>query len=309
MLRRHIRRTVCLIAALVSAAGPIAAQDSSAVATPSGARWGSEFVIPFGSMVLVPGLGQYIDGAFLAGAAYTGAAVAGLKVASAVASGEVFYDDGLPRAGRGQLSFEAIHVHVTARFLSSWDAFHRAVPALQQEGKYEFLTTRESLGDLMTAPFDPEFLGRKTTWVSLAYTGLVAGLVVAGRDPGFEYEPFRPSDAAFAGALSYNAAMGEEAVFRGWLLPMLHQKTGRRFWLANALQAGIFAAGHDDAGAFVAAIAAIALYDGWVTRRNDWSIRESTFHHFWYDVADVTATLLADERQGRIQLTFPTIRF
>jgi membrane protease YdiL (CAAX protease family) len=193
--------------------------------------------------------------------------------------------------------------------LSAWDAFHRAVPALQREGKYEFLTTRESLGDLMTAPFETEFLGRKTTWVSLAFTGLAAGLVVASRDPGVEYEPFRPRDAAFTGALSYNAAVGEEAVFRGWLLPMLNQNTGQRFWLANAIQAGIFGALHPDAGAYAPVIAASALYDGWVTRRNDWSIRESIFQHFWYDVAVVAATLLTDERQGRIQVTLPTIRF
>ncbi|MFW6089713.1 MAG: CPBP family intramembrane glutamic endopeptidase, partial [Gemmatimonadota bacterium] len=156
---------------------------------------------------------------------------------------------------------------------------------------------------------DPEFLGRATTWANLAYTGLVTGLVLAGRDRGVDHEPFRGRDAAFAVALSYNAGVGEEAAFRGWLLPMLHQKTGQRFWLANAIQAGIFGAMHPDAGAFAAVIAASALYEGWVTRRDDWSIRESIFHHFWYDVAVTTATLLADERPSGIQLTFPTIRF
>lgn len=307
MLRPYIG-IVGLTALFMSTAPPLTAQDSSSVGTPSGARWGSAFLIPFGSMV-VPGLGQYIDGGYLAGAAYTGTAAAGLVVGLAAGSADVTYDGGLPRSAGDQISFEAIHVHVTARYLSAWDAFYRAVPAFHQEGKYEFLTTRESLGDLMTAPFDPEFLGRKTTWLSLVYTGLVAGLVVAGRDPGPEYEPFRPRDAAFTGALSYNAAVGEEAVFRSWLLPMLHQKTGERFWLANALQAGIFGALHAEAGAFAAVIAASGLYDGWVTRRNDWSVREAIFHHFWYDVAVVAATLLADERQGRLRVTFPTIRF
>jgi hypothetical protein len=33
-----------------------------------------------------------------------------------------------------------------------------------------------------------------------------------------------------------------------------------------------------------------------LTRRNGWSIRESIFHHFWYDVLVASATLLADER-------------
>lgn len=100
-----------------------------------------------------------------------------------------------------------------------------------------------------------------------------------------------------------------DEVGRGWLLPMLYQKAGQRFWLANATQAGIFGALHPNAGAYAAVIAASALYDGWVTRRNDWSIRESIFKHFWYDVAVVAATFLADERTGRIQVTFPTIWF
>lgn len=296
------------LALLAGVSQPLAAQESSAVSTPPGPRWGSEFLIPIGSMV-VPGLGQYFDGAPLAGAAYTGTAAAGLGVGFSVSSVDAPYFGGLPSDAGGQLSSQGFHVQQTTAFLSAWDAFHRAVPALQREGKYEFLTTRERLGDLMTAPFKSEFLGRKTTWVSLAFTGLVAGLVVASRDPGVEYEPFRPHDAAFTGALSYNAAVGEEAVFRGWLLPMLYQRTGQRFWLANATQAGIFGALHPDAGAYAAVIAASALYDGWVTRRNDWSIRESIFQHFWYDVAVVAATLLADEGQGRIQVTFPTIRF
>lgn len=128
---------------VAASAQPLIAQDSSAVATPSMARWGSEFMLPLGSTV-APGLGQYIDGAHLAGAAYTGTAAA----------------------------------------------------------------------------------------------GLVAGFAIAGREPGVEYEPFRARDAVFSGALAYNAGVGEEALLRGWLLPMVHQQTGRRFWLADALQAG-----------------------------------------------------------------------
>src|SRR5690606_40107930 len=43
----------------------------------------------------------------------------------------------------------------------------------------------------LTAPFDPEFLRRPTTWAHLAYTGLVAAMVVSTRQSGVAYEPFR----------------------------------------------------------------------------------------------------------------------
>ncbi|MFW5947815.1 MAG: CPBP family intramembrane glutamic endopeptidase [Gemmatimonadota bacterium] len=305
--RRPYITTVGLVAVLATVAAPVEAQDSTGVAVPAapGARWGSEFVIPLAS-TMVPGLGQYIDGAYLAGAAYTGAFVAGVALGPEIANGDVDTGDPWPRAARDQAGYQVVHSAFTAQLLSGWDAFQRAVPALQRDGKYDFLTTRENVGDLLTAPFDMEFLGRPTTWAYLAYTGVVTGIVLAHRESGTEYEPFRPHDAGFAGALSYNAGVGEEALFRGWLLPMLHQKTGQRFWLANGIQASLFGRAHGANGTLFHVLS--GLYKGWVTQRNDWSIRESIFHHFWYDVAVVTATLLVDERAA-VQLTFPAIRF
>lgn len=286
----------------------VAAPDTASVGAPDKAPRGAQFLIPLGS-VLVPGLGQYLHGEPLTGAAYTGAALTGLLVAANVGASTANAVD-FPRAGRDQLAAEAAHVYQTAGFLSAWDAFHRAIPALQREGKYEFLTTREDLGDLLTAPFETEFLGRWTTWVNLAFTAAMAGIVLAEHDPGVAYEPFRARDAAFVTSLSLNAGVGEEALFRGWLLPHFHQNLGERFWVANALQAGIFGLLHvDSAGEFAVVIGAAALYDGWVTRRNDWSIREAVFNHFWYDLAIGAATLLVDKRDFRVELTFPTIRF
>jgi membrane protease YdiL (CAAX protease family) len=148
---------------------------------------------------------------------------------------------------------------------------------------------------------------RWTTWADLAYTGLVTGLILSGRTGD---APLHGHDLAFATALSLNAGVGEEAFFRAWLLPLLHQNTGERFWLSNSLQAALFGLVHvPQAGELAVVIAGWALYEGWLTRRNEWSVRESIFHHFWYDVAVVVASFLADETEPRIQLTLPTIRF
>jgi membrane protease YdiL (CAAX protease family) len=73
-------------------------------------------------------------------------------------------------------------------------------------------------------------------------------------------------------------------------------KLGGRFWLANFIQAGLFGLGHPQAEEFAVVIGAGAVWGGWQTRRNDWSIREVIFQHFWYDVAVVTAMLLRDDR-------------
>jgi hypothetical protein len=265
-------------------------------------RTGSEFWIPFGS-VFVPGLGQYMHGAPWTGVGYSGVAIGGYTLSSR-GNAEL----SVPRDGDDQLAFEGLHLAFTAGALSAWDAFHRAMPALRRVDKYAFYETHEDLGDLLTAPLDLRFLGRWTTWVDLAFTtGVTAYVLTEGRDDVGK-RPFRTHDAAFAVGLSLNAAVGEEALFRGWLLPMLAQKLGGRFWLANVLQAGLFGLGHPQAGAFAVVIGAGALYNGWLTRRNSWSVREAIFQHFWYDVAVVTATLLRDDR-GVVTVAPITIRF
>ena len=69
---------------------------------------------------------------------------------------------------------------------------------------------------------------------------------------------------------------------------MMYQNFGRRFWVANAVQATAFTVAHGSAGSPLHF--ASALWEGWIVRRNDWSIRESVFRHFWYDDAIITAT-------------------
>jgi membrane protease YdiL (CAAX protease family) len=297
-----IRLLTCVV--LISGAVPAtAAQPTRAAASTASLagserqgledvpRAGSEFWIPFGSLLL-PGLGQYALGSPWVGAGHSAVAAGGLALSSR-GSTDV---STLPREGVDQLAFEGAHLVFTAGALSAWDAFHRAVPALRRAGKYSFLEADEGLGDLLAAPLDMRFLGRWTTWIDLGLTAVVTGYVLADRTEGVSYRPFRANDAAFVTSLALNAGVGEEALFRGWLLPVLQQKLGGRFWLANGLQAGIFGAGHlPQADRFALVITAWAAYTGWVTRRNDWSIREAVFQHFWYDLIVGTATLLRDE--------------
>ena len=268
--------------------------------TPS-AGWGAELGVPFFSLLL-PGLGQYTQGAGWVGAGYSATAVAGY----AVAGGSDPDDLRLPRDPADQLDAAGLYVAGSAGLLSGWDAFQRALPRLHAEGKYDFLEERQSLGSLLTAPFDPDFLGRWTTWVNLGFTAAITGIVLSDRDAGANHLPFRGHDAAFVTHLSYNAAVSEEAMFRGWLMPVFHQKMGRSFWAANGLQGVLFGALHTpNAREFAAVIGAWAVYTGWVTRRNGWDIRESIFNHFWYDVFVATAELLT-EREGPVPL--PSIR-
>jgi hypothetical protein len=268
-------------------------------------RPGSEFRIPLAS-VLVPGIGQYVQRAPRTGVVYTGMAAAGVAL---VLNGTEDSTD-FPRRTSSQIGDVGAAFAGSASWLSAWDAFHRAVPAMQQRGKYGFLPPRrESVQQLLSAPFDIRFLKRWTTWVDLTHTGLVTALILSDRDADEAHYPFRPQEAAYAFTISGNAAVGEEAFFRGYLFPMLYQKTGQRFWMANTSQALIFTVGHGVSPTLLITHTPWALWEGWLVRHNNWSIRESVFHHFWYDAAVFTSIALAEEKPTTVRIRFPSIRF
>jgi len=281
-------------------------QDSAAI---SGRppRPGSDFWLPFAS-VFVPGTGQYAAGSPLVGAAFTGAAGVGYVLYFTGDTAASLTD--LPRKPAGQQAIAGLEIATASGALSAYDAFHHALPRLQREGKYTFVTAHESPGRLLLAPFDPHMLRRWTTWIDLMHTGIVTALLVLSEtQPGKQYVPFRLHDGTFTATIAYGAGTGEEALFRGWLYPLLYQKMGRRTWLANGIQATIFGSLHvPQAGAFAADIGAWALYEGWLTQRNGWNVRESVFHHFWYDTVVLTATFLT-QGVGSVTVVFPTVRF
>ena len=62
---------------------------------------------------------------------------------------------------------------------------------------------------------------------------------------------------------------------------MIYERTEGKFAVSNAAQAWLFSRLHlGQAGPFALVIGAWAFYEGWLTKRNRWSIRESIFHHF-----------------------------
>lgn len=215
-------------------------------------------------------------------------------------------DSDIPRTSEGQRFELGALVVQSAGFLSARDAFLRAVPAMQQQGKYKFLTTPEGLPELLSAPFDFRFLKRWTTWVDIGQTALMTGLVLSERTSSKTYYPYRVQDGAVVFGIAANAGISEEAMFRGYLLPMIYEKSGK-FWVANATQAAIFGIGHGPAGLLFQG--PWGLWEGWLVRRNDWSIRESIFHHFWYDFAVITAAAVVEAKPVSVRVRLPSISF
>jgi membrane protease YdiL (CAAX protease family) len=263
------------------------------------ARFKSEWWLPAPS-VFLPGFGQYFQGEW-SGLMYSGIGVGGLFLAS----------DGLsklraenvedvpesPTTGTespaerefilGSLAYQG------SGFLSAYAAFRSSVPRFQAEdGKYKFLTSNEPVGALMVSPARFEHLAKASAFIPLGL--LAAGatyLVVDERSShhGADWT-FSADDILFSWPLAYNAGVTEEALFRGWLLPMAYQYTGQTWWLANGAQAALFGLAHYGPGNRLPwPQALLGYYFGYLTRKNGWSLSEAVFVHSWWDAILFTA--------------------
>ncbi len=287
-----------LAAAAMAAAAPV---DSARAATDAPVvRPASTVLVPVIS-VFVPGFGQAAQRRYLEGGAFFATGVSGLVILSQSGyDGDGSLDDVLfDRKGARQL-FYGSALYQGAGFLSAWDAFQAAVPAQQlDKGRFKFMNPadRESVGDLLLAPFKPEYLLRPSTYIPLGILGGLAALSVGAyradkTGDGARWTRYGAGDAFFTGALSMNAAATEEAMFRGYIQPLFHQWSGERAWISNPAQALIFAAAHIGGVTNVpVAQAGLGWYLGWLTQRDGWKIGQAVAIHFWWDVIAVSATL------------------
>ncbi len=240
--------------------------------------------------LILPGFDQWQEGQIGYGAAYSGLALFGLGYASAFSerasnAGEPGLDQPRPVAPdefnrRVQWGSQ---LTLVAGSLSAYHSFRSAARTHRPNGDYAFLGRDESPAEIMLAPFRFDFLTRTTTLLPL---GLIAGLyayTMSTEQDGVVRDPLTNSDAFFASALSYGAGTGEEAAFRGWLMPELRQVTGSDFW-SNSITATIFALAHLSTIDVPVVQLGLGYYLGHVTQRNRWRIAESVFIHTWWDV-------------------------
>lgn len=271
----------------------------------------SDFLLPCVS-VFLPGFGQYPQGRVLQGLAYSGIAVGGLALAlnglDEAAHDSLVEPELTPKDWRLRKILLGAQAYQGAGFLSAYDAFRTAVPAFQRSGEYRFLGKQESFADIFAAPLRFSFLKRPTTFMPLGLLAVVMGgltLYERNDNPRDDWA-FSADDLPFTAALSYNAGLAEEAVFRGYLLPLGYQHT-HSFLAANILQALLFGAAHytgDGPPPWPQAL--LGYYFGYLERRNQWTISEGIFNHFWWDAIVFTSSFLTLRRvEANASITVP----
>jgi membrane protease YdiL (CAAX protease family) len=190
-------------------------------------------------------------------------------------------------------------IYMAAGSFSAYHGFRSAVRAHKEEGKFKFLTHEEKVDDILRAPFEFDFLSRKTTYIPLLIASGFMVLSSSSYSQIFKGNSFNFSDAFYGSAYSYLAGTHEEAMYRGWLMPVFMESWDSPFW-SNATTSALFAAAHiSDDNPVPWPQLLMGWYLGWMTQRNQWSLKEAVFLHTWWDVVIITGSYFIEARQDK----------
>ena len=262
--------------------------------------------MPLTSFIL-PGLDQWIEGQYGNARFYTSTSLISGLIASYLTNKDKDAQDALtiiPAAPNNQLKFLAYKTSELVSELSLYQSFHTAVGTRKPYGEYNFLKSPESIKKITSAPFKFSFLKRPSTYVPLGIVGVLASLLLKN--------PTAPSlhSSIFSLGISYNAGVGEEALFRGWMMPVIREYTTFDN-ISNITTSAIFAAAHiSEHQQNVLPQFLLGYYFGYITQKNDWQISEAIFIHSWWDVIVFLSSYMTNEAlEQNNQVSLPDIHF
>jgi hypothetical protein len=247
----------------------------------------SDVLLPIGSFIL-PGLGQWTAGQFEYASAYTSIAAGGLLFsanASKDASGNEDQSSSFDTKDTAyRKSLLGLQTFQAAGGFSLYHSFQTAVSLRKKRSRqYEFLSRADTPKELLLAPLQIEFLKRPSTWIPLSIGAIACVWLANHPSDDLQKDSFKKEDAMFTVGFSYNAGTHEEAVFRGWMMPVLRENWMSDAW-ANGVQASAFAAAHLGTNPIPITQLILGWHLGKVTQNNTWSIQESIFIHTWWDI-------------------------
>ncbi len=284
--------------------------------------------------LLCPGCGHLYLDQQREGGAYLGATAALAGGAIALLAGqEVGGLDEPARSARVPLALPLLTTAQNLWFYSIFDAYRDARVARGDLG-YRHPITRETLGDLASAPFRPKVLASPWVWggVPLALGAGIAVSWLASR--GSSDGTSRPTifdvrevnflgrdlsrGAGFAAGAAYYAALfvpvgiGEEALFRGVIQTELEERFGT--WGGLAAASAIFGAVHvfnflDDPKSAALAVPVITVLGssmGLAYIRTGHRLETSVAMHFWYDFLLGAAAFAIDPQHQPFVVQYAT---
>ena len=272
-----------------------------------------------GLALLCPGCGHFYLRQPGVGATYIGAQVALIGGAVLLLQDHELALDGTSDSAQVPIALQLAAAAQNLTFYSIFDAYRDARVGRDDLG-YKFKITRESLGDLASAPFRPSVLKSPWVWAGVPLA-LAAGIGVSylvAPDEFTDYKSIFDIDrvnflgkqmsrgTGFAAGFAYFATLftgvgvGEEALFRGVIQTEMEERFGTYGGLAIA--SAIFGAVHvfnflQDPGTAAVAVPLITVLGssmGLAYIRTHHKLATSVAMHFWYDTLLSAIAFAAD---------------
>jgi membrane protease YdiL (CAAX protease family) len=254
--------------------------------------------------LLLPGLDQWAEQQYPSAGLYSGMALTGACLGFNDTDWIGMNGQPLDRdaSASAKMSLWGFQLYYNAGGLSAYHSFRTAVETHRGQGRFSFLKHEETADELLLAPLNMTYLLRPTTFIPLS---LFAGFVfIMNRDS--DTRVLQSGDYAYTAGLSFNAGVGEEALYRGWIMPYMMETCGNPY-LSNLGQASLFAAYHIPIMRIVPVWQfGMGLYFGWLVQHRGWTLGESIFLHFWWDIIAFGVNFLTDtDRSREINIILP----
>lgn len=154
---------------------------------------------------------------------------------------------------------------------------------------YPVSLNKESYFDLAIAPFQPKYILNPYFLIPIGLLGIVAGYETSNPPKNPEWTLLYPGMKKsgymnfYVTTLSFNAGVGEEAFFRGFLNHYLIKEMGLTYGLlSSSLIFGIAHLGNGVGNVISATLG--GLYFGYLHYKDNWDFRQAIAVHFWWDV-------------------------
>lgn len=246
----------------------------------------SDITLPFISFIL-PGVGQLYRKQLIGGTSYATVGLAGAYYSERASRDfKLSEKEGLDISSQNTAVRKYIlglQVYQVAGGMSAYHTFRSAVWQRQKFDQYRFLGPGETPLEILKAPFDFSYLSRSSTYIPLLVGGSLSWYLATHPGASYTRRSVGKEDVLFSSAFSYGAGTHEEAVFRGWIMPVLHEQ-GLSAPMANVGQGLMFALAHLGNSNLPLPQFFLGLHLGRVTQRNQWTIGEAIFIHTWWDV-------------------------
>lgn len=259
--------------------------------------------------ILFPGAGHYYQGRWGKGALFT--FTEGTFLMSSVALYvDAAHDEGRKKTNKQMIANNMLNLFQNEHFYNIYSSYQDARLTIKNQG-FKTLIAKDFLGDLLTAPVDSSIL---TRWTFLIPTSLVAGLAAAViwlEDRVHVKTPRLINSLFLLGAQSTVIGVGEESLFRGYIQPEFTELYGGHEWPAIFTQAALFGAAHISGdGWFQPVFTGVSgIYDGWIAKRNSYSLKENVAQHAWWDFILLSTLFIVKGKSSDFILSFPAFRF